>query len=336
MPQDPPGTRNVTMVEDRTSFGVMDPHEVRPGDLLLVTRIPGEPLGELMQRLDGTVFSHSGIAVRMDDRTDLPATHIVSAMSKDIPDDGELDIGGLRWDDFPSFWRYRRDLYCIPMSARDRRRALDHLAQFSREAGAEGSFSFTKLVTVAAALRAIELQTRDPELADRLFTVAQDVAQALAPRAGRRSYYCAEFVATAYGRTFTRGEMIPPQGTGYGIGDAIDESWWFEWLLQLFDDEIDGIGRPEWRAATRLVTLLTAHDQDFLVHAVRAVTDSASVFGREIVGGPHVPVPLVVPPPEPGHEGGDQPIPHGLVTPRMLWAAFGQGTLRRVGQRHQP
>ena len=49
MSQDPPGTPNVTMVEDRTSCGVMDPLEVRPADLLLVTHIPGEPLGELMR-----------------------------------------------------------------------------------------------------------------------------------------------------------------------------------------------------------------------------------------------------------------------------------------------
>lgn len=63
MSQDPPGTPNVKIVEDRTSLGVMYPHEVRPGGLLLVTRIPGDPLGGLMEELDGTAFSHSGIAL---------------------------------------------------------------------------------------------------------------------------------------------------------------------------------------------------------------------------------------------------------------------------------
>ncbi|WP_116710758.1 hypothetical protein [Actinomycetospora cinnamomea] len=295
-----------------------------------MTRIPGEPLGELMTKLDGTVFSHSGIAVRTDDREDLPATHLASALAKDIPDDGEIDIGGVRWDAFPTFWRHHRDLYCIPMSDPMRGRALGYLARFREQAGEEGAFSFTKLVTVAAALRSVELRARDPELAESIFTAAARVATALAPSARRPSYYCAELVANAYGRTFTRGEMIPPQGTGHGIGDAIDESWWFAWLLRLFDDEIDGIRVDEWRAATELMGILAARDQDFLVQAVTAVTRSVGVLGDDVVGGPSVPEPLVVPPVAPDLPGRDDPIPHGLVTPRMLWAAFGQGTLRKV------
>ncbi|HWN27373.1 MAG TPA: hypothetical protein VNP37_10465, partial [Actinomycetospora sp.] len=168
-----------------------------------MTHIPGEPLGELMQRLDGTVFSHSGIAVRTDQDPDRPATHLLSALAKDLPEDGALDLGGVRWDPFSSF-RPHRDLWCIPMPAQSRRRALEYAARFRPEAGEEGSFSFVKLVTVAAALRAVELRTIDPALASSVFAATTAVAQQLAPDQHRRSYYCAELVANAYGRTFTR------------------------------------------------------------------------------------------------------------------------------------
>jgi hypothetical protein len=112
----------------------MDPLEVRPGDLLLVTRIPGEPLGRLMQRLDGTVFSHSGVAVRTDE-DEGPATHLASALAKDLPGRG-IDIGGVRWDAFGEFWERHRDLYCIPMPDDLRRHALDYLASSRRSPAA--------------------------------------------------------------------------------------------------------------------------------------------------------------------------------------------------------
>lgn len=274
MSQDPPETPNVTVVEDGTSFEVMDPHEVRAGDLLLVTRIPGEPLGELMQRLDGTVFSHSRLAVRKDGLDGAPATHLASAQVKTVPGDSRIDLGGVRWDAFSSFRPYRA-LYCIPMPEPRRRRALAYLARFHEAAGARGAFSVTKLVTVAAGLRSVELRASQPELAERIFTGARDVATVRAATHRTPSYYCAELVANAYGRVFTRGEMVPPRGAGYGIGDAIEEPRWFTRLMRRVDDGIDGIGSREWRSCRRLMGVLVAEDWDFLHHALTAVTRRA-------------------------------------------------------------
>ena len=331
MPQDPPETPSVTVDEDRTTFGVMDPHEVQPGDLLLVTRIPGEPLGELMQRLDGTVFSHSGIGVRTDE-DEGHATHLASALAKDLPDDHDIDYGGVRWDRFDTFWPHR-DLYCIPMSEPMRQRALGYLAAFAPIAGQEGTFSFVKLVNVAAALRSVELQGLDPELAARLFAATSDVADAWTASPRAPSFYCAELVAHAYGRRFTRAEMNPPASEG--LGDDIAEPTWVARLMGLLTDEVAVIDNPRGQAWTRLFDVLFSEDWDFLGHAVTATSRSAAIVGRDVVGDPHVPEPLVLPPRATGPAWSDDPIPHALVTPRMLWAAFGQGTLRRVEQGRQ-
>jgi hypothetical protein len=58
-----------------------------------------------------------------------------------------------------------------------------------------------------------------------------------------------------------------------------------------------------------------------------------TIVGRGVVGNPHVPEPLVLSPRATGPAWSDDPIPHALVTSRMLWAAFGQGRLCRVRQR---
>src|SRR3954469_12033298 len=112
---DPPGIHSVTADTERTSFRAIEPRDVRQGDLLLVTQIPGEPLGRLMQSLDGTVFSHSGIAAGRDRADDEPATHLASALAKGLP--AGVDVGGVRWDRFDTFWPHR-DIYCIPMPDR--------------------------------------------------------------------------------------------------------------------------------------------------------------------------------------------------------------------------
>lgn len=331
MTTDLPEQRTVTANTDSTSFRSREPGVPLPGDLLLVTQIPGEPLGQLMQKLDGTCFSHSGIAVRTDDLDDRPATHLASALAKGLP--SGFDFGGVRWDEFSAFWPHR-DLWCIPMPDHQGEKALDYLAQFHPEPGREGAFSFAKLVTIAAALRAVELQASYPDLASEMFTAARDVAETLAASRADPSYYCAELVANAYDRTFTRGEMFPPEAEGYGLGNAVDEPRWFGKLMRLFDDEIGAFGGPEWQATTALMDVLVQSDWDFLAAAVRAVAGSGVAALGDVEGGPSVPGPLGPPPALPASLADpDAPIPHGLVTPRMLWAAFGRDTIFRIPQR---
>jgi len=302
---------------------------VRQGDLLLVTQIPGEPLGRMMQRLDGTCLSHSGIAVRVDGR-DGPATHLASALTHRLP--RTVELGGVRWDSFERFWPHR-DLYTIRMPDDLRARALDHLAQFRPRRRQAGSFSILKLVTVAAALRSVELQSTDPELAERLFRAAREVAVAFAASPVAPSYYCAELVATSYGREFTRAEMTPPEVTAYGLGREVRERAWSFRATRTLAREISAIDDPRRRATAAMSSVLLGEDWSFLHHAGTAIARSAAVALRHGGGVPSVPVPLAAPRALPDLVRPDSPIPPALVTPRMLWAAFGRESLSRMAQR---
>jgi hypothetical protein len=321
---------SVTAGQEATSLWVINPGEVRQGDILLVTQIPGEAVGKLMERLDGTVFSHSGIATRADG-AEGAATHLASALAQKLPH--SLDYGGVRWDLFEKYWENERDLYCIPMPDDARREALEHLADFEPVPDGEGSFSYVKLVTVAAGLRAVELEDTQPELAQRMFDAACTLADAWRATSRVRSYFCAELVANAFGRTFTRAEMVPPEVDEEPDKD-IAEWRWVGFLVDLMVDWVDA-DDPRRQAWMDLCAILTGEDWDFVADAATALAKSGMrVFGS----GPReaaVPGPLRPPSPTTGQARPDTPIPHALVTPRMLWQVFGhdedgRSTLRRV------
>lgn len=331
----------MTETAERTSFRGIDPGEVRQGDLLLVTQIPGEPLGQMMEALDGTRFSHSGIAVRHPrGDLDLPATHLASALATKLDGDG-FDVGGVRWDPFDELWDKHRDLYCIPMPDHLRGRALAYLDVFRPEPGHEGTFSLVKLVAVALALRAVELEGRGSAHAEELFDAAADIATAWAATPAEPSYYCAELVANAFGRAFTRAEMVPPEGTP-GLGDSFDESWWIGRLAALLSEVFERIDDPRGRAWAGLTSALVGADWDFVVHAIGASARSAIFMLRgRISGDVATPDELLMPPS--GHPGLDRAgaVPPALVTPRMLWAVFGHDAdgndlIRRVDHGRSP
>lgn len=302
-----------------------------------------------MQRLDGTCFSHSGIAVRVDGSYDRPATHMASALAKRLP--SGVDLGGIRWDEFHTFWP-SRDLYCIPMPDELRTKALEHLGPYRPEYNDEGSFSFVKLVNIAAGLRSVERYEADPETAERLFVASRDVARAWEASHDAPSWYCAELVANAYGRAFTRAEMIPPavRGEQDRTGDDGDERRWNAWLMRMLIKEIDGIDNERGRAWSRLFTVLSMEDPGFLVDAVVAIARSGGIAVGDLVddwlddlrGVPdeddvaRTPSALTPPRALPGLPDPDSPVPHALVTPRMLWATFGPDTLVRVAQEAAP
>ncbi|WP_133829341.1 hypothetical protein [Actinomycetospora succinea] len=280
-----------------------------------------------MEALDGTRFSHSGIATRIDDGTG-PATHLASALATELPDTG-FDIGGVRWDEFATFWGKHRDLYCIPMTDELRARALAYLTQFEPEPDKEGSFSFLKLVTVAAGLRSVELEPRWPDLAERLFGAARDVAQAWEATKDDPSYYCAELAAHAYGRPFTRAEMVP---AATGLGNGLQEWSWIGRLVRAWGERVDDGGDPT-RAETwaALFSLVFSEDWDFVSRAVGASTRSSFYLLGGVRGSVVTPLPLADPPADhPGLAHTGVEIPAALVTPRMLWAAFGRDAIRRV------
>ncbi|MEJ2862400.1 hypothetical protein [Actinomycetospora flava] len=294
-----------------------------------MTQIPGEPLGQLMESLDGTRFSHSGIAVRLDGGSG-PATGLASALATKLDGEG-FDVGGVRWDPFGELWDKHRDLYCIPMSSAMRARALRYLGEFRPEPGEEGTFSLVKLVAVAVALRAVEIAVDEPAHASELFSAASEIASAWAATDEEPSFYCAELVATAYGLTFFRADLVPPGGTT-GIGGDLEESWWVRRLAEWLSDRFENIDDPRGRAWASLTSALAGKDWDFVVNAVGASTRSAIFMLRGRVDGP-VATPSALREPIVGHPDlarTDIPVPPALVTPRMLWAAFGRETIRRI------
>ena len=319
----------MTETAESTTFQGIDPGEVQQGDLLLVTQIPGEPLGQLMEALDGTRFSHSGIAVRVGGGPG-PATHLASALATKLDGEG-FDVGGVRWDPFGELWAKHRDLYVIPMAPDMRARALRYLGEFRPEPGEEGTFSLVKLVAVAVALRAVEIAPDEPGHAEDLFAAASGIASAWAATADEPSFYCAELVATAYDLTFFRADMVPPAGTP-GIGGSLDESWWVRRLAEWLSDRFEHIDDPRGRSWASLTSALAGKDWDFVVGAVGASTRSAVFMLRGKIVGP-VATPSSLREPIPGHPDltrTDVPVPAALVTPRMLWAAFGRESIRRI------
>jgi hypothetical protein len=282
----------------------------------------------MMQLLDGTCFSHSGIAVRVDGR-DGPATHLASALTRRLP--GSVEIGGVRWDAFGKF-RPHRDLYTVAMPDELRGRALEHLARFRPRRGEAASFSVVKLVTVAAALRSIELHDHDQDRAERLFTAARTVAETWAASDDAPSYYCAELAATAYGRPFTRAEMTPPDVAVSGIGDLPRERWSGR-VATGMARMVNRLDEPRRRSLVRLLGVLAREDRGFLHHAATAVASSAAIALRHVAGVPSAPEPLADPRFLPALADPHAVIPYALVTPRMLWAAFGRETLSRVALR---
>jgi hypothetical protein len=296
-----------------------------------------------MERLDGTRFSHSGIAVRGPGVTEGPATHIASALAENL----RLDFGGIRRDEFKHFWP-TRDLYTVAMPQDLRDRAVEYLAGYPDAPGDEGTFSFVKLVNIAAGLRSFELYAReDGELGERLYGAARAVAESWAASKDHPSWYCAELVANAYGRPFTRADLTPPPARG-AIED-IPEPEDLPWVVQRLFDRVERLDGRNGTAA-RLLTLLSEEDRPFLVDAVTAILASGGKLFRDAFddvvdavgdwfGGepdpeeePRVPDPLPDPRPMPGLPDPDAPLPYGLVTPRMLWHVFGRGSLRKIQQ----
>ncbi len=291
-----------------------------------------------MQELDGTCFSHSGIAIP-GEPGGLP--RVASSQMTGLPD--ATDWGGIRCDDFAHFWP-SRDLYVIPMSPDDRARALRRVSEFDDRAGADGRFAITKLVTIAVALHATALRrspaTRD--LGERMFAAARAVAEAWRATPECPRYYCAEFVAQAYERPSVRLELdprvvdpdTPPTDEDDGYLPSPGE------ILRAARDLLGDELRPtaeQRRARRTLLSLLAWEDPAFLWRAVTTVLDAA-VFALNEDDDPLVPppAPAIPTPLDPSEtvdpdEWGDE-IPFALVTPRMLWAAFGRDTLHRVAQ----
>jgi hypothetical protein len=174
-----------------------------------------------------------------------------------------------------------------------------------------------------------------------MFRAARDVAVAWRATDECPRYYCAEFVAEAYEHTFSREDLDPRELDPDAC--EVKTAWrvpFPEELLQavrdLLKDELQPSGTAR-RARHRLLSLLMREDPAFFWRAVRTVLEAA-VFEKTEEHDPATPPPkpaipspldpaVTADPDEWGHE-----LPFALVTPRMLWAAFGRDRLYRVAQ----
>lgn len=277
--------------------------DARVGDLVFAAPKWGDPLGAMIVRLDGSRFSHVGIV------------NVPGAMASCRADiDGfrlDGDIGGVCIDTFAELRAAGRVLYLARTSTTDAQRQMalrvveDHV---ERGRDHRSSFSFAKLFMVAAALNSyVPDEAVGPQARRAMLAAAVDGAAAWGFEAMRHpGFFCAEFVAVAYGAEFAVDDLEPPQPDpgprGLDADPLPDAARWAERVR----DEIPTAAQA--RALLRLVVAVHRHDRGFLAEAADFLVTMMRKR-RELAGedaGPPDPVSDMA------------PLPAALVTPRML------------------
>ncbi|MFC5061702.1 hypothetical protein [Actinomycetospora atypica] len=270
--------------------------QIDPGDLLLVTPKPNEPLGHLITRLDGSAFSHSALA--------LGGGRVASARAWVVGDG--TDLGGIRFDRVEDFWAKKQSVYrlaVLPDVARGP--ALERVRRLVRP-GDDGEFSLPKILIVAIALASWE-PGLDDEAARTLRRLAVEAARAFEELPDDRSFFCAELVAHAYGRTFgvpalTPRNPVPAPPTREGVLDTV-----LERVTSVLTDEraraavdrlLDGVG-------TTLSTFLDEAARRILRSPVSALAPDTGRFRGRLT-------------PDKQEFPDAEQLPRALVTPRML------------------
>lgn len=306
------------------------PEGVVPGDLLLVTPIPGDDLGELVTLLDGSRFCHAGIA--WEDGKIASCRSSPSAFDPGDP-------SGVRIDDLSDFTDLGREVWKMRVRPELRRPALEFVSAFAGD-GARGapesSFSFAKLFVVSAALNALDPHNEvDDEDRERMLDAAVDAATAYAWSPQRPQFFCSDFVACAYGVDFPHEALRPPAGPRpdpvpespvRSRGLRIEPPSWgdVEAFMRAVGDEV-----PTRRQALELWQLLARvarHDTDYFKEAIEVLADklvdpvdhgspeeeAEHRTPDAPTGDLRYPTPRTV---------GPEMLPTALVTPRMLLEA---------------
>lgn len=274
--------------------------EVERGDVILVKGVG--TLGEMITKLDGSPFSHAGVA--MGDGT------MLSCRTGKIDRGGwrETDIGGVRSNSFRELWDTDRDLYVGRTTAASRRAdAPDTISKWeeTKSPPNRSSFSFVKLFTIAAGLNAVRKPV-DYEGRDDMLARACDVARAWDHNnIDPPSFFCSEAVASAFGATFAPEDFEPPS-TGV---EVILGTEWRDGITSLVEraKEEGGNAHRLWQLL-RLVESIALHDRAFLGDAagkLKSILEDA----REGAEGSD----------DDESEGaGNVVLPTALVTPRMI------------------
>lgn len=308
----------MTVRAEHTVAAPVPVEAIEPGDVLLVRSVPGEPLGRLITTLDRSPYAHAGIAL---------GNGLMMSARQSLVLDGRIDVGGLRVDPLEHFWRDGRSIHRLPVDDPARRaRALGFAARV--RGTSDGEFSVPKTLLIAGALWAAD--RANPEVTEeeraRLLPLITAAGAAWVAPESEPAYYCAEFVAAAFGATFRLDDLTPP-----GVPAA---------------PVLPGLGGMRGRAASGLLALGATPEQRRTLGAFVAEMERCD---RGFVGAVAMSVLLSMSfrtgwgrGPRPVESDGDHldpsttapgtgpVLPASLVTPRMLRDAAWTGTPQHV------
>jgi hypothetical protein len=292
----------VTCYDDPTTDLVVRPDQVDPGDILLVTPMAGEPLGEMITRLDGSAFSHSGLAL---------GDGVIASAHQSFLAATPFDFSGLRAEEFGHFWEKGQSVYRLAVpSAGARARAVAAVHEL-RDPD-DGSFCVPKILLVAIALATFDRSLFDEEAGATIRTLTIEAARAWEGKPGERTFFCAEVVARAYGERFPLSALEPPGGVRPATTPPAPDGV----LGRIVEAYLDAAtGDEAQEALDRLVDALDVEAPAFLDTVARDILASARQVGhhRPLAGryaGRHSP--------QKDWETTGLLLPSALVTPRML------------------
>jgi hypothetical protein len=288
--------------DDPTTDLVVRPEQVDPGDILLVTPMAGEPLGEMITRLDGSAFSHSGLA--------LGDGLIASAHQSFLASD-PFDFSGLRADEFGHFWAKGQSVYRLAVPSADARARAVETVHKLRDPD-DGSFCVPKILLVAIALASFDRSLFDEEAGATIRALAIEAARAWEGKPGERTFFCAEVVARAYGERFPLSALEPPGGVRPACAPPAEDGVLGR-VMEAYLDAATGDDCQE--DLDRLVDALDIEAPAFLDTVARDMIASVRQVGhrRPLAGryaGRHTP--------QKDWETTGLLLPSALVTPRML------------------
>jgi hypothetical protein len=305
----------VTIADNPTTDAVIRPDQVDPGDVLLVTPMAGEPLGGMITRLDGSAFSHSGIAL---------GDGLIASAHQSFLASEPWDLSGLRADRFEHFWEKGQSVYRLAVpSPTARERAVE--AVHALRIPDDGSFCVPKILIVSVALATYDRTLFDEEAGATIRELAIDAARAWEGEPGERTFFCAEVVARAFGERFPLSALEPPGGVRPAIAPPAQDGVLGK-MMEVYLNVATGDACQE--PLDRLVDALDIEAPAFLDTVARDILASARRLGHERglsarYAGRRAP--------QKGWEVTGRLLPSALVTPRMLLdAPWTADTVARV------
>ncbi len=275
----------------------------------------GEPLGEMITRLDGSAFSHSGLAL---------GDGLIASAHQSYLASKPWDFSGLRAEEFGHFWDKGQSVYRLAVpSAEARARAV--AAVHALRVPDDGTFCVPKILIVAIALASFDRSRVDEEAGATIRELAIEAARAWEGEPGSRTFFCAEVVARAFGERFPLSALQPPGAIRPAPAPPAEDGVLGK-AVELYLDAATGDACQE--SLDRLVDALDIEAPAFLDTVGRDILASARGVGHHRGMAGRYAGRLT---PNKGWETTGRLLPSALVTPRMLLdAPWTADTVARV------